>query len=94
VSEPTWTRAAMIGSYFAACRVGIRAEALILNAASLAGMLLHEHRTAHDALDACRRMPMGAPWARAAELLAELVDAEGADTMPPQSVTVEGGIGR
>lgn len=84
------TRAAMLASYFAACRVGIRAEALILNATSLAGMLLVEHRSAYEALDACRRMPMGAPWARAAELLAELVDAEGADTVPPMNVMTEG----
>jgi len=92
MSDPTWTRAAMIASYFASCRVGIRGEALILNAASLAGMLLHQHRSSHEALDACRRMPMGAPWARAAELLAELVDVEGADTQPP--IAIEGGVGR
>ena len=86
VSGSTWTRAAMLGSYAAACRSGGRADALVLNAASLAGLLLHEHYSAHDALEACRRMPTGSAWARAAELLAELADEETADTMPPHAV--------
>ena len=96
MSEPTWTRTALLASYFASCRAGIRAEALILNAASLAGLLLHEHGDAHNAIDACRKMPMGAPWARAAELLAELVDAEDgdavADTVPPMNVAEGEGL--
>lgn len=78
------TRAAMLASFYAASRVTRAGEPLRMNAATAAGMLLHLGGTTRAALEMAARMPGDGPWPLAGRYLAELFDAEGADTVPPE----------
>ncbi|HET9797290.1 MAG TPA: hypothetical protein VFP90_04855 [Gemmatimonadaceae bacterium] len=87
----TRTRAMMVTSFAAACRQTAAGEALKLNAASCAGLLLQAFGTTKAALEACARMPGDGPWPLAGRYLAELADTEGADTVPPAALAAGGG---
>lgn len=82
MNEAIEMRANMLASFYAAVRVaGGNAERMPLTAATVAGALLHASRTTHDASEMCRLV---------LEYLRELADAEGAATLPPQSLAAGG----
>lgn len=79
------TRALMLASFEAACRVAKGSQTVALVPASAAGLLLSLFGTARHAFDACSKLPLEGPWPAAAKYLAALVIAEMADTVPPES---------
>lgn len=89
MNENIRSRAALLASFYAATRTADNAQvlgqALVLNAASAAGLLLHTHQTVRAALEACARMPAEGPWPLAGRYLAGLAEDETADTERPRA---------